>query len=1428
MEERFDRLIRLALRLFDAQIALISLVDSEGQWFHAGQGLPGAETAHAISFCDHAILEDGPLVIPDVLVDARLAHHPLVTGPPHIRFYAGQPLLGPGGHKVGALCIMDGHPRQMNPADLAALKDLAAITQDELTKIESNEAVARQQQTQAALAESEKRFRQLAENIDEVFWLFGLPGSEQPGLLYVSPAYERVFGRSCQSLYDQPLSYREAIHPEDLEETLAAVDTAKQNTHLNKQYRIIRPDGTIRWLWARDFPVFNEQGQLVRVAGVLQDITDLKNAEAALRQGNQLFQQFAENLDQVFWMTDASRRQLLYTSPAYEKVWGRSLESLHKRPRSFFEAIHPDDQEQVRVARRQQFDKAYEMEYRLIWPDGSIHWIWSRAFPVFNEQGEVYRIAGVAADISRRKQLEAELKSQRDFALQVMNAIGQGLAVSNAEGQFEYINPAYTRLFGYEAEALIGRKPEGMSLPENQTTLEAAWAARRQGKTTAYESNLRRADGSIAPVLVTGAPRWQDGQIVGSISLITDLTQQKQVEERLRDALSQAKALYSINETIIETRDLPETLQRVADTAVEALAADRVALIIIDSQHEKIEHFVKSGPGMAEVVEIAFAELWDGLSGWAIRQRQPALSPKGIADERESWQVRQRRAETHCGAILVVPVMYGEKLLGTLTAINRPEQPDFAERDADLLLALATQAAAVIEYQRTAATLRDREATLRQQNSQLEALYQQTEMAEARQRLLYEVLRGISDQHDPAAVTHHAVLSIGRFGGWPNISIALLSQDQRELAIGAASGTQSPSLGFRQDVHKGVIGRAIALDQTQYVPDVAIDPDYVPLSPAICSELAVPIRYRNRLLGVLNLESDELDAFSSNDRLMAESLADAVALALNNALLHQEVNAHLADLSILYSVAQMATRSLRLEEVLSEALQTLLPSLGFKAGLIALVEPQEQSLQLISSLGLWPELAAYLQAHPLDETVCAYAQEQQKSVVVADLLQSNIPGEATLSDAMVAVGVRAFTAAPLLHYRQSLGVVCLFSRQPRTSTASTSLLSAVGHQIAIAITNARFYQTVKQNQGQLQALIAASRDGIILIGLDQRVLVINNASLELLRLPGEPADWHGRPLRRALAALRQYSQAAVEATLAELRRIKRGDEPVGTGEYELPPRSIHWLNLPVMAGEMPLGRLLVLRDVTEERLVARMRDDLTNMMVHDLRNPLTSVLVGLKLLALTGEDNLSAEQQRMIAVGINGAERMLDLVNAILDVSRLESGQMPLERAPVQVVQLVEEGLELQAPLVAAKELTVSSHFDSVLPLAWADRKLIGRVLQNLIGNAVKFTPTGGSIQIRAMAESHGGLNVSVFNSGPGIPAELQGRLFQRFATGRQEGYGSGLGLAFCRLVVEAHGGRIGVESDLGQGATFYFTLPLVQQVVASHQDSSGGSSGQT
>jgi len=286
-------------------------------------------------------------------------------------------------------------------------------------------------------------------------------------------------------------------------------------------------------------------------------------------------------------------------------------------------------------------------------------------------------------------------------------------------------------------------------------------------------------------------------------------------------------------------------------------------------------------------------------------------------------------------------------------------------------------------------------------------------------------------------------------------------------------------------------------------------------------------------------------------------------------------------------------------------------------------------------------------------------------------------------------------------------------------------------------------------------------------------------------------------------------------------RIVEDDTAVTTRQqYVLanPTRAIEVVTTGVQGlNDELVGRLLILHDVTYQYELEAYRQEMSGMIVHDLRSPLSSLITGLDL-AIGELKNLPPDFNAntlnvTLNVGMNSANALLKLVEGILDVNKLEAGEVPLMLAEIDLRDLVDQACERLSPVAASASITLAVDIPDDLRRIVVDGEKIERVIVNLIDNALRYTPQGGRVSV-AVSDAQPGLqSVTVVDTGEGIPVDYRERVFERFfqvnARGRQRGTrGTGLGLTFCRLAVEAHRGRIWVDSGPEGGAAFHFTLP--------------------
>jgi signal transduction histidine kinase len=239
----------------------------------------------------------------------------------------------------------------------------------------------------------------------------------------------------------------------------------------------------------------------------------------------------------------------------------------------------------------------------------------------------------------------------------------------------------------------------------------------------------------------------------------------------------------------------------------------------------------------------------------------------------------------------------------------------------------------------------------------------------------------------------------------------------------------------------------------------------------------------------------------------------------------------------------------------------------------------------------------------------------------------------------------------------------------------------------------------------------------------------------------------------------------------------------------------------------------ILRDITERKELDNLREDLTAMIYHDLRSPLANIVSSLDVLYSMVPEDDKETVQTILKIAENSTDRIQRLVSSLLDVNRLESGQPVVNQQAVDPIALIQKAVRDVEPVARGRRQTVSADLPGELPPIWVDEDMARRVLINLMENSVKFTPSDGHLEAGAVQDDHW-VHIWVKDNGPGIPAAEQERIFDKFTRlrGTSKSGGLGIGLAFCRLAVLGHGGKIWVESELGKGSAFHFTFPIATE----------------
>lgn len=515
--------------------------------------------------------------------------------------------------------------------------------------------IAERQKMEAALRKSEEKYRLLFSNELDAVVLFDV---ETGRFLDVNAAFEELYGYN---------------RTEALQLTVADISTEPAQSQAAIELANSTGKARIHLRWHRQkngvvFPVelclarFHWNNQVV-MCMVARDITDQQRAESALRDSEERFRQIAETIRDVFWVAKIDFTQILYVSPAYETIWKRPRASLYEQHTSFIEAIHPNDKNQALSIVEAQRNTGFSHEYRIVQPDGSIRWIWERAFPVYDDNGKPYRLVGLSQDITDRKLSEEALRlADFSFDCSAVAAIWVG-----SDARILRVNRGTCQMLGYSCEELRSMYIYELDPNFPQEIWSEQWNILRQHQTRTIVSQLQAKDGKFVPIEATLNYLEFNGEEY-NFAFIKDISERLQAEATLRQQVEREQVLVSLTEHIRQSLDLEEILTTAVAEVRQLLQNDRVVIYRFNPDW--------SGTIVAESVYSADLSILGQLiddpcfsSGWHETYQQGYVSViEDIATSNILPCYRQLLESLQVKANIVVPILHGTSLWGLLVA----------------------------------------------------------------------------------------------------------------------------------------------------------------------------------------------------------------------------------------------------------------------------------------------------------------------------------------------------------------------------------------------------------------------------------------------------------------------------------------------------------------------------------------------------------------------------------------------------------------------------------------------------------------------------------------------------------------------------------------------------------------------------------------
>jgi PAS domain S-box-containing protein len=673
--------------------------------------------------------------------------------------------------------------------------------------------------------------------------------------------------------------------------------------------------------------------------------------------------------------------------------------------------------------------------------------------------------------------------------------------------------------------------------------------------------------------------------------------------------------------------------------------------------------------------------------------------------------------------------------------------------------------------------------------------------------LLYHVSRELATALDLRTVLQRVLYEAIQNVGGERCSIVVLDDAGKAVDATIVYGKEvheHTTQQMRDTMERGLAGWVIRNRKSALVLDTSKDerwlmrPDDAIDKSGVKSAICVPLLAREKLVGVLTLVYPTPNAFSEEQLDLMQAIADQAGVAVLNARLYTESQRQARVMTALAEGAAAMNVSLRIEDLYQRILIQTIQALQVQTVALGMLEGEHIVFRAAAGLNAGNILGRKI---ALGDGIVGTAASEGRGIVVSDVSQDKNYSDA---DKFGGIELRAVVVAPIQAQGSVIGIIEAINPIAQSFDPDALLvMTGIGGLAGSAIQNAQLFERLQGAHQRYRELFEDSIDPMLITDWEGRILEANRQAVLLSGYTDEilhtltidqlhEVNWNKTGVKFEI--LRENRTCSYETSL---RRQDESRVPIEVHarrvEFE-EADSIQWL----------------LRDITERKELDALREDLTAMIYHDLRSPLSNIVSSLDVLySLVTEDDKETVLT-ILKIAENSTDRIQRLVSSLLDVNRLESGQPVADQKVVDSASLIEKAVLDVEPVAKGRRQTITADLPKELPPIWVDEDMARRVLINLMENASKFTPPEGKIEVGARHQE-GWVHIWVKDNGPGIPLAEQERIFDKFTRlrGNNKPGGLGIGLAFCRLAVLGHGGRIWVESELGSGAAFHFTFPV-------------------
>ena len=696
-------------------------------------------------------------------------------------------------------------------------------------------------------------------------------------------------------------------------------------------------------------------------------------------------------------------------------------------------------------------------------------------------------------------------------------------------------------------------------------------------------------------------------------------------------------------------------------------------------------------------------------------------------------------------------------------------------------------------------------------------LSQDQDRTKALLELLYHVSREVATALDLRTVLQRVLYEAIQNVGGERCSIVVLDDAGKAMDATIVYGKQvheHTTQQMRDTMERGLAGWVIRNRKGVYVPDTSRDdrwlmrPDDAVDRTGAKSAICVPLTVRDKIVGVLTLVHSKPNSFMAEQLDLMQAIADQAAVAVLNARLYTESQRQARVMTALAEGAAAMNTSLREEDVYQRILIQTMQALQVETGALGMIEGDQIVFRAAGGSD-----AGNIIGHrvAVGDGIVGAAARDGRGVVVPDVRLDKKYSEA---DRFGGVEMRSLLVAPIQAQGRVIGVLEAVNPLSKSFDPDALLvMTGIGGLAGTTIQNAQLFERLQAAHQRYRELFEDSIDPMLITDWEGRIVEANR---QAVLISGYSSD------ELHVQTIDQLHEVNWNKTGLEFETL-RADRVVSY-ESAMHKRDETTMHVEVHARRVEFDEAdsiqWILRDITERRKLDELREDLTAMIYHDLRSPLGNIVSSLDVISTMVPEQDKEMVLSILKIAENSTDRIQRLVSSLLDVNKLESGQPIADKSAVDPLPLITKAVGDVEPVAKGRRQTLTTDLPDALPSIWVDEDMARRVLINLMENSSKFTPVEGKLEMGARQEGEW-VHLWVKDNGPGIPTADQERVFDKFTRlhGSNKTGGLGIGLAFCRLAVVGHGGKIWVESESGKGATFHFTFPVANEEQKSSTD---------